>query len=209
MAQGAGDVSAFAKGDVLVNQSRVFTLLGGNILIWSTEGNIDAGRGAKTAITVPPPTVVTKADGTTTFNFQGAATGSGIREILTNPDVKPGDVDLIAPKGTVNAGDAGIGAAGNLNIAAQQVVGADNIQVGGVSSGVPTSNSGALSAGLTGVSSLGGDANKLAGDVTKNLGGRASDNVLASLTVDVLGYGDGKQGDESGDCKPGDKNCSR
>ncbi len=209
VAQGSGDVSAFVKGDFEVNQSRVFTLLGGKILIWSTDGNIDAGRGAKTAITVPPPTVIINSAGDTVFNYQGAAAGSGIREILTSPDVKPGDVDLIAPNGEVNASDAGIGAAGNLNIAAQQVVGADNIQVGGIASGVPTSNSGAMAAGLTGVSNLGGDGSKLANDVTKSLGAGAQDNTLAFLTVDVLGFGDGKQDDESGDCKPGGKNCAQ
>ena len=42
-------------------------------------------------------------------------------------------MDLIAPAGKVDAGDAGIGSAGNLNVAAQQVVGLDNIQVGGTS----------------------------------------------------------------------------
>ena len=47
--------------------------------------------------------------------------------------------------GTVNAGDAGIGAAGNINIAARTVVGLSNIQFGGTSTGVPAqiSNAGA------------------------------------------------------------------
>lgn len=190
VAQGAGDVRAFVKGDFLVNQSRVFTLLGGDILIWTSQGNIDAGRGAKSAITVPPPTVTTNADGNTVFNFSGAATGSGIREILTSPDVKPGSVDLIAPNGEVNAGEAGIGAAGNLNIAAQTVVGADNIQVGGVSTGVPASGNAALSAGLTGTSNLAGDANSVAANVAKSVGAGDATGNLAYLSVDVLGFGD-------------------
>jgi len=41
--------------------------------------------------------------------------------------------------GTVNAGDAGIGSAGNITIAALHVVGADNIKLGGTSAGVPVS----------------------------------------------------------------------
>ena len=72
-------------------------------------------------------------------------------------DIEPGDVDLVAPTGEVNAGDAGIGSAGNLNIAAPQVVGLDNIQVGGVATGVPT-EAGGLAASLTGVSSVGSSA---------------------------------------------------
>ena len=202
VAQGAGDVSAFVKGDFLVNQSRVFTLLGGNILIWSSEGNIDAGRGAKTAITVPPPTVSTDKDGNTIFTFQGAAQGSGIRQILTSPDVKPGSVDLIAPIGEVNAGEAGIGAAGNLNIAAQTVVGADNIQVGGVSTGVPASSNTALSAGLTGTSNLAGEGNSVAANVTKSVGAGDANGKLAYLSVDVLGFGECSDGTDRPDCQP-------
>ncbi len=197
VAQGTGDVSAFVDGDFLVNQSRVFTLLGGDILLWSSQGNIDAGRGAKTAITVPPPTVSTDGDGNTVLTYHGAALGSGIRVILTNPQITPGDVDLIAPHGDVNAGDAGIGAAGNLNIAAQRVVGADNIQVGGVATGTPVADTTAVSAGISGASNLGGDASKLASDVSRNLGEGPDNGALAYLSVDVLGFGDCKSGDES------------
>ena len=121
---------AFSLGDFLVNSSRVFTLQGGDIVLWSSLGNIDAGKGAKTALAVPPPIIVNNADGTTSVEYQGAATGSGIRVLLTG-DAVPGEVDLIAPKGTVNAGDAGIGSAGNVNIAAQQVIGAQNINFSG------------------------------------------------------------------------------
>lgn len=197
VAQGPGSINAFTKDDFLVNQSRVFTLDGGNILIWSSIGNIDAGRGSKTAISAPPPVLTIDDSGHVVFSVQGAAQGSGIRVITTAVDVVPGDVDLIAPQGEVNAGDAGIGSAGNVNIAALRVVGADNIQVGGAATGVPSETSG-LSSGLAGASSLGGDANKLASDVTKNIGEGGAGGALAYLSVDVLGFGD---------CKPGDENC--
>jgi hypothetical protein len=82
--QGAGNVDVYSKGDVNVNASRIFTLGGGNILIWSDEGSIDAGRGAKTAVSAPPPSVLINSDGTVTIDFAGAATGSGIRTGLDN-----------------------------------------------------------------------------------------------------------------------------
>jgi filamentous hemagglutinin len=85
--------------------------------------------------------------------------GSGIGQLITSPDQKPGLVNLIAPKGAVNAGDAGIRVAGNLNIAAVQVIGASNITVGGTATGVPTSDAGALSGSLSGANSL-SDAGK-------------------------------------------------
>jgi hypothetical protein len=58
VAQGTGSVSALAYKDFQVNESRVFAADGGNILVWSTRGDIDAGRGAKTAISAPPPTII-------------------------------------------------------------------------------------------------------------------------------------------------------
>ena len=51
--QSTGSVNAVSFGDLQVNESRVFAADGGNILVWSTRGDIDAGRGAKTAISAP------------------------------------------------------------------------------------------------------------------------------------------------------------
>ena len=167
--------------------------------MWSTLGNIDAGRGAKTAISAPPPTFTTSADGKVTANFSDAVAGSGIRAIVTRPGVAPGSVDLIAPQGEVNAGDAGIGAAGNLNIAAAQVRGADNIQVGGIATGVPAANSGGLAAGFAGAGDVAGSASKSAEDAVKGLGKGAGpegvDSGLSFLDVEVIGYGSGDSGD--------------
>jgi len=63
--------------------------------------------------------------------FNAAVAGSGIRTIQTDATEPAGNVDLIAPEGSVNAGDAGIGAAGNINIAAVTVTGVSNINFGG------------------------------------------------------------------------------
>ena len=57
VAQGTGRVQVYSDGDVLVNQSRIFTLAGGDILIWSNNGDIDAGRGSKSSISAPPPVI--------------------------------------------------------------------------------------------------------------------------------------------------------
>ncbi|MBN8280888.1 MAG: filamentous hemagglutinin family protein, partial [Gammaproteobacteria bacterium] len=198
VAQGTGSVRVFADGDVLVNQSRIFTLGGGDILIWSSNGDIDAGRGSKSAISAPPPVIRVDANGQVTVEFSDAIAGSGIRGILTAEDIEPGDVDLIAPSGTVNAGDAGIGAAGNLNIAAPQVIGLDNIQVGGVSAGVPTDSG--VAAGLTGVSSLSsavaGAAEAAATDAADDASESLADAALGWLEVFIDGFGDGDAVDD-------------
>jgi len=183
---------------VLVNQSRIFTLAGGDILVWSSNGDIDAGRGSKSSISAPPPVIRVDANGQVQVEFSDAIAGSGIRGILTSEDLEPGDVDLIAPTGVVNAGDAGIGAAGNLNIAAPQVIGLDNIQVVGNATGVPT-DSGAA-AGLTGASSLGANVASATEEaaVASAADGSATlaDEALGWLEVFIDGFGDDEDEDE-------------
>jgi hypothetical protein len=206
VAEGTGDVRVFAEKDVLVNASRIFTLSGGDIAIWSTLGNIDAGKGAKSSVSAPPPTITFDAQGHIVINFTGAVSGSGIRTILTGPDVKPGNVDLIAPVGFVNAGDAGVGASGNLNIAAAHVLGVDNIQVGGTSTGVPPAVSG-LGASLSGVSNVASSSSNSAANVGKEAAAAEqqsnapiAQSALSWLDVFVEGFGEEN-------CKPSDTEC--
>ena len=160
---------------------------------------MDAGRGAKTAISSPPPKVTFGSNGELIIDFGAAIAGSGIRQIETaqavrNFDVDPrklkpvNGVDLVAPNGEVNAGDAGIGAAGNLNIAAARVVGAEQIEVGGVSVGIPDDNSGAA-ASLVGVSNVAGDATGGVADSAGNQLQNEASNSLAFLEVNVLDFG--------------------
>jgi filamentous hemagglutinin len=206
VAEGTGNVSIYTQGDVNVNQSRIFTLGGGNILIWSDQGSIDAGNGSKSSLSVPPPVVLISADGTVSLNFAGAlAAGSGIRTIQTSADVPPGNVDLDAPVGTVNAGDAGIGASGNINIAAAHVIGLDNINFGGTATGVPSDISN-LGAALSGVSSVASSATSNAEASVGAQSNAAKDvaplaqTALSWLDVFVTGLGEEN-------CKPNDIEC--
>ncbi len=206
VSQKTGSIDIFADKDVLVNSSRIFTLLGGDISIWSTLGNIDAGKGAKTSLSAPPPSVLVNNKGEVTLDFSGAVAGSGIRTIQTNPNVNPGNVDLIAPAGYVNAGDAGIGAAGNINIAAKQVIGVENIQVGGSASGVPASTSG-LAASLSGVSAVASGASKTSGaaaeeehETKPEQTASLAQSALSWLEVFVVGLGEDN-------CKQDDLDC--
>ena len=91
----AGNIRGATRDDILVNQSRVLTVLGGDIVLWSSEGDIDAGKGKKTAAAVPPPVIkFDPVTGAVTQELQGAATGSGIGALITG-NVPAGDVDLI------------------------------------------------------------------------------------------------------------------
>jgi filamentous hemagglutinin len=155
-------------------------------LIWSDEGNIDAGRGSKSAVSAPPPSVIINDAGTVTLDFAGAAAGSGIRTIQTNPSQARGSVDLIAPVGTVNAGDAGICAAGNINIASRAVIGLDNISFGGTATGVPAEVSN-LGASLSGASSAGSGATTSA-TASAEAAQRAEQNAAAPLAQTALSW---------------------
>jgi len=182
-----GDINAFVHDDFMVNSSRVFALDGGDILIWSSTGNIDAGKGAKTALSIPPPKTTFDADGNAIVQFPPAISGSGIQGAVSTPGRKPGDTYLIAPVGVINAGDAGIGSAGNLTVAATAVLGADNIKVGGTSTGVPT-DTGGLGAGLAGVGDIAATASKVAEDATRGLA--QANEHQTFLGVEVIGFGE-------------------
>ena len=127
------------------------------MLIWSSEGDIDAGRGSRAALAIPPPVISVDQEGRVSVEFPPAVSGSGIRTAVSTTGRDPGNVYLFAPQGVVDAGDAGIASAGNLTIAATEVIGADDVEVGGVSVGVPT-ETGGLGATLAGVSSVAGSA---------------------------------------------------
>lgn len=188
-----GDINSFSHDNFEVAQSRVFTIAGGDILIWSTEGDIAAGAGAKTATSAPPPLVRTDDQGNTIIDLSGVVSGSGIGTLQTLPDVPPGNVYLIAPSGTVNAGDAGIRSSGNLLVASARVVGADNIQVGGVSSGVPQTQSSGINfsmGGLTDTTSASKSGDPSGNQQAASTAGNKSSFMPSFLTVEVIGMGD-------------------
>lgn len=176
-----GDLSLLVNDSIRVNQSRTFAL-DGDIMMWASEGDIDAGRGAKTATGAANVNVTIDATGKVVVDYGAVIAGSGIRGA--------GDVSLFAPAGIIDAGDAGIGARGNITLAAQQVVGADNIDVGGVSIGVPT-NTG-VSAGVTTAGSVGSAATSASmGEVAEQAEGDGeTTEQVAFLTVEIIGLGD-------------------
>jgi hypothetical protein len=119
--------------------------------------------------------------------------GAGIGTIQSTPDAPAASASLIAPRGTVNAGDAGLRSSGDLNIIALRVLNAANISSLGAVSGVPQTNSVNLGA-LESASGTAGSASKAAQDSVAeaaNKGSQALGRKTASLVnVDVLGFGD-------------------
>ncbi|BCO30050.1 hypothetical protein TspCOW1_01530 [Thiohalobacter sp. COW1] len=180
-----GDVNIFVDRDLLVNSTRVFALQG-DLLVWSSNGSIDAGKGAKTVASIPAPITRIGPSGETVIEFPPAVEGSGLQGV---------NAFLFAPRGAINAGDAGIRTSGNLTLAATEVIGADNIDVGGVSVGVPVASSG-VGASFAGVSNVASSTSKLAEDSTASIGGSGDDgqageqSAAGILSVKVVGFGD-------------------
>ncbi|MGO4714356.1 filamentous hemagglutinin family protein [Bradyrhizobium sp. 2TAF24] len=184
--QKTGDIEIYARGSILLGLSRIMTTFGGNIIAWSAEGDINAGRGSKTTQVFTPPRRVTDLYGNVTLSPQAPATGAGIAT-LPFPEVAPGDVDLIAPLGTIDAGEAGIRYSGNINLAALQIVNAANITGQGTATGIPTVQ-GPPTAALTAASNTTAATQQTAPPPARN------DGQASIIMVEVLGYGGG--GDE-------------
>jgi hypothetical protein len=188
-----GSINIFSGGDLNVNESRVMTYLGGDIIAWSDQGGINAGRGSKTAINSQPPTYnpITQK-----FVFTPPSAGSGIRALTYDPNtVSAGDIYLFAPQGVIDAGEAGI-AGGKVVLGATEVLNAKNISFSVSSVGVPTGNEAGVSLGsLAGTGSV-SEATKMAEQSTINSAKEISaqqmnvvDNFLSSwLDVKVIDF---------------------
>lgn len=188
LSMGSGDIDIYSKGSVLLGQSRVFTTFGGDLFIWSAEGDINAGRGAKSTAVFQPPRRLYDNYGIATLSPPTQNTGAGIATLAPIPEIPAGDVDLIAPLGVIDAGEAGIRVSGNVNLAALQVLNAANIQVEGEARGIPLPpvvNTGALTAASAATSAAVAEAVKAAERARP-----ARTDVPVIVSVRLLGFGD-------------------
>jgi len=205
-----GDINALVKNDFLVNQGRVFTLGGGDITLVSQFGNLEAGKGAKTASSAPPPLIVIGKDGSIIVDVSGAVAGSGIATLSTKPGQAISDVNAIAPRGYVDAGDAGIRSTGVTTANAPVLRNQDNFPLGFKSS--QDSTNGAAAPAAPPPPPPPPAASNAGDDAKKTLASTNTSIALANLSVELLGFGDvsaGTAGQSSGSSTSGsgkDKN---
>lgn len=182
-----GNIEAAVLNSVEVNQSRIFSLSLGDVLLWASLGNLDAGRGAKTVLGAPPPVYSINANGQFVVDTSGAFSGSGIAVLDA-----ASSLDLYAPLGEINAGDAGIKTAGNAFLGATRLVGADNVNVGGTVKGATLSvetSAGALSVPLPASATAAGNRELQSPDDDEEK--RRKRRPRRNLFLDFLGFGQG------------------
>ncbi|MEY5011943.1 MAG: hypothetical protein RLZZ253_3082, partial [Verrucomicrobiota bacterium] len=191
LTEAGGAISIFTKGSINVGTSRIFTLRGGDEILWSSEGDIAAGASSKTVQSAPPTRVIVDAQtAAVKTDLAGLATGGGIGVLATVANVKPGNVALIAPAGTVDAGDAGVRASGNITVAARTVLNAANISAGGASSGVPSGGPAVAPPSLGGLgaaASTTSAANTASSEATRQTRSQPQDTdaVQSNVSVEV------------------------
>ena len=132
----------------------------------------------------PPPVYTCDVSFTCHVDAKGEVTGAGIATLQSLPGVPPGDVVLVAPRGVVDAGDAGIRVSGNLSIAALRVANAENIQVQGKTTGVPVVAQPNVAVEAAAATATGAAEQSAEQGVSRRK--RASETIT---TVEVLGYG--------------------
>jgi filamentous hemagglutinin len=195
-----GAIDTFADGDIQVNQSRAATLNGGDLTGWSSNGDIDAGAGSKADFAASKPKYKYDENGNRIPDEDPEISGNGIFTDAPS-GVVGGAIHLATPRGVINAGEAGIRSAGDLTLAANAVIGADNISAGGQATGVPTAPAvvtpdlGAASA-AAGVSKTAEQSTESMNDKDKDKTAQNAGNQSVNLlSVDVLGFGNCSVGD--------------
>jgi hypothetical protein len=136
-----------------------------------------------------PPRRLYDDMGNVTLSPTVPSSGAGIATLNPIAEVPPGDIDLIAPLGTIDAGEAGIRVSGNVNLAALQVVNAANIQVQGKATGLPALASVNVGA-LTSASAAASAVTQAADDLARQQAANGRDRKSSVVSVQVLGFGE-------------------
>ncbi len=188
-----GTISAYADNSILLNQSRVLTVQGGDVDMFSANGDISAGEGPKTFVSNPPIQLICNQGGLCVVNPSGLVSGAGIGALITVPgqDPKNSNVTLAAPHGIIDAGAAGLRSAGNFNAIALFIANAYNISVQGTSQGVPTGPAGVTATVAAPPPDQSGAKKATEVSTTQSAAPARQPSVVI---VEVLGYGGGGSG---------------
>lgn len=194
MTEGGGNINVLAEGDINVNESRVVTYFGGNIILLSNHGDINAGRGSTTSVS-PAASDTMLQNGKLVPKFSAPGVGSGIRTLTYDPDgpgrlagTKQGAAYLIAWEGVIDAGEAGISAS-DVILAATKVLNSENISFSVSGVGVPVSGAAGPSLGAMAGAGMVSDSAKSGDAMGMNSGkdlASAMNKVAESLNIKMV-----------------------
>ena len=199
LTEAGGGISIFTRDSINVGTSRIFTLRGGDEILWSSQGDIAAGASSKTVQSAPPTRVIVDAQtADVKTDLAGLATGGGIGTLATVANVKKAQIFLIAPAGTVDAGDAGVKASGGITVAAQTVLNAANFSAGGASAGVPSAAPSVAAPSLGGLGSAASSTSAASGaanEATRQTRTQNQETEPAQSNISVqVQFGEGDAG---------------
>jgi filamentous hemagglutinin family protein len=187
-----GTLDIFIDDSLLVNQSRVLTVQGGDVTLWSSNGDLDAGKGAKTTVDFKPLSVNFDPSDLQTINLNGLVSGAGIGTIQSTPDAPTASVYAIAFRGTFNAGDAGARGSGSIHITAARCENCGNINTPSLTSNLTPQQIDLATEESASNSAAAGD--QAAEDAVAEAASRNTQvgvrQLPSLITVEVLGFGD-------------------
>lgn len=102
-------VNVYAQGDIDVSGARIAAYDGGDVLVESYTGDVDAGNGDSSQVNVP--VVVVNPATLKVSSPQEPVSGSGILAATlqdANPSVAVGNITILTPQGNVNASQGGV-----------------------------------------------------------------------------------------------------
>jgi hypothetical protein len=189
---GTGDINTFTDQSVLVNSSRVLTTQGGDVVMWSSNGDLDAGRGSQTTLSQPALQVQFDQDDYERVDLGGFVSGAGIGVLKASKAAKTSNLFLLAPRGTIDLGTAGARSSGNVVIVAPVVVNGSNVQAVGTVTSSITPPALPSAAALTQGNNTAGAAAKSADSPI----GSGNQDRASVFIVEVVGYGGGDGGSQ-------------
>lgn len=204
VAYAGGSIHSLSSGDFQVNSQKVFVVGSGDLVVYTGNGDIDAGRGSNTDVTVPPPVAVKdKVSGLVTFVTPAVTSGNGIGILKSQDGTSEGTVSLLAPPPhEVRALDAYIrGPQVNLP---GKVLGADNVQAPVKGQAPPA----AVAVNLSVNSGLGTETAAGEAVATESAQRGKVREKSSLLTVELLGLGDPEGGETAApSAAPAPKAC--
>lgn len=104
----SGDINVIAGGDINVQDSRIASYDGGNLLVRSLNGNVNAGDGRVDTQTVSQTRVDPVTGAVTSVSRVIPGSGLIATTFPDSPNTKVGDITVETPKGNIVAGSGGI-----------------------------------------------------------------------------------------------------